>query len=38
MHPLLPEIELRDCFSHPKVVWGMGERFPTIKDLPWVEV
>ena len=35
---LLPEIEPRDCFSHPKVVWGMRERFPTIKDFPWVEV
>jgi hypothetical protein len=35
---LLPEIAVRDCFSHPKVIWGMRERFPTIKDLPWVEV
>jgi len=35
---LLPEIDPRDCFSHPKVVWGMRERFPGIKDLPWVEV
>jgi hypothetical protein len=35
---LLPEIEARDCFGHPKVAWGMRERFPTVKDLPWVEV
>ena len=35
---LLPEIEVKDCFGHPKAVWGMRERFPTAKDLPWVEV
>jgi hypothetical protein len=35
---LLPEIQPKDCFDHPKVVWGMRERFPTVKDLPWVEV
>jgi hypothetical protein len=35
---LLPEIQVRDCFSHPKVVWGIRERFPTVKDFPWVEV
>ena len=35
---LLPEIDAKACFSHPKVVWGMRERFPTVKDLPWVEV
>jgi hypothetical protein len=35
---LLPEIDARECFGHPKVVWGMRERFPTVKDLPWVEV
>jgi hypothetical protein len=35
---LLPEIETRQCFDHHKVVWGMRERFPTVKDLPWVEV
>jgi hypothetical protein len=34
----LPEIDPRSCFDHPKVVWGMRERFPTVKDLPWVEV
>jgi hypothetical protein len=35
---LIPEIDVKDCFGHPKVVWGMRERFPTVKDLPWVEV
>jgi len=35
---LLSEIDPRDCFNHPKVVWGMRERFPTVKELPWVEV
>lgn len=31
-------IDPHECFKHPKVVWGMNERFPTVKDLPWVEV
>lgn len=35
---LVPEIDARDCFRHPKVQWGMQKRFPTVKDLPWVEV
>lgn len=35
---LLPELDVAQCFGHPKVVWGMRERFPTVKDLPWVEV
>jgi hypothetical protein len=34
----IPEIPVRDCFKHPKVLWGMKERFPTVKDSPWVEV
>lgn len=34
----LPEIEISDCFKHAKVKWGMRERYPTVKDLPWVEV
>lgn len=34
----LPEIQIRECFKHPKVLWGMKERFPTVKDFPWVEV
>ena len=34
----LPEIDIADCFKHPKVLWGMRERFPTVKDFPWVDV
>jgi hypothetical protein len=34
----IPEIEIGDCFKHPKVLWGMKERFPTVKNFPWVEV
>jgi len=34
----IPEIPVRECFKHPKVIWGMKERFPTVQDLPWVEV
>ena len=35
---LIPEIPAKDCFGHPKVAWGIRERFPTTKDFPWVEV
>jgi hypothetical protein len=34
----IPEIDITECFEHPKVRWGMKERYPTVKDLPWVEV
>lgn len=34
----IPEISVKECFKHPKVLWGMRERFPTVRDLPWVEV
>ncbi len=34
----IPQINIKDCFKHPKVIWGMKERFPTVKDFPWVEV
>jgi len=34
----LPEIAIADCFKHPKVIEGMRERFPIVKDFPWVEV
>jgi hypothetical protein len=34
----LPEIPVAECFKHPKVLRGMKERFPTVKDHPWVEV
>jgi hypothetical protein len=35
---LLPEIDPSECFSHPKVLEGMRDRFPAVKELPWVEV
>ena len=35
---LLPEIQVTECFSHPKVIEGMRGRFPTVEDFPWVEV
>ena len=35
---LIPTLEVKDCFSHQKVVMGMRERFPLIKDFQWVEV
>jgi len=34
----IPEIAVADCFKHPKVLWGMKHRWPTVKDCPWVEV
>ena len=34
----LPEINIRECFTHPKVLWGMKERFPLVREFPWVEV
>lgn len=34
----IPEMAVKDCFGHPRVMWGMKERFPVVKDLPWVEV
>lgn len=35
---VLPEIPVADCFNRPRVIWGMNERFPAVKDLPWVDV
>ena len=34
----IPEIHITECFKHPKALWGMKKRFPTVKDFPWVEV
>jgi len=34
----IPEIPIEECFKHPKVLWGIKERFPTVSDYPWVEV
>jgi hypothetical protein len=35
---VIPEVSAKSCFTHPKVLWGMKERFPSVKDHPWVEV
>lgn len=35
---LIPAVDPATCFSHPKVLWGMKERFPKVRDLPWQEV
>jgi len=35
---LIPEVPIGACFTHPKVNWGIKERFPLVRDLPWVEV
>lgn len=34
----IPEIDLNECFKHPKVFWGIRNRFPLIQDLPWQAV
>jgi hypothetical protein len=34
----LPEILAAECFTKRKVIQGMKERWPLVKDLPWVEV
>lgn len=34
----IPGVDPGECFTHPKVLWGMKERYPTVKDYPWVEV
>ena len=34
----IPEISVLDCFKHPKVLLGMDNRWPSVKDYPWVEV
>ena len=35
---VLPEIKASECFTHPKVKSGIKERYPAVKDLPWVAV
>jgi hypothetical protein len=35
---ILPEISVAECFTHPKVIDGMRERFPLVADMPWVQV
>ncbi len=34
----IPEIQVKDCFKHPKAVSASKQLWPDIKDLPWVEV
>jgi hypothetical protein len=34
----LPTLDIGFCFSHPKVISGMRDRFPLVKECPWVEV
>lgn len=34
----IPEIPVIECFNHPRVIWGIKKRFPTVSDLPWEEV
>lgn len=35
---LLPEVPTSACFTHPRTAMGMRERWPKVKDRPWVEV
>ena len=35
---ILPEVTVASCFSHPKVVAGMRDRLPVVKDREWVRV
>jgi hypothetical protein len=34
----IPEIPISECFTHPRVIRDMKERFPTVESLPWEEV
>lgn len=35
---LIPAVEVKDCFSHPKVIEGIRERSAQVMDLPWEQV
>jgi hypothetical protein len=35
---ILPEVDVESCFTHPKVLAGMRDRFPLVANMPWVEV
>lgn len=37
-HPSLPEIEVANCFDHPRVKFGINVRFPKVKNREWIEV
>ena len=35
---LLPEVPVASCFTHPRVIASMRDRFPMVAHLPWVDV
>lgn len=35
---LIPEVTVESCFHHPRVQWSIENRFPSVKDLPWVNI
>jgi hypothetical protein len=35
---ILPEINVGECFTHPKNLAGMRDRFPLVAEMPWVHV
>jgi hypothetical protein len=35
---LIPAVPVGQCFTHPKVIIGMRDRFPLVQGEPWVEV
>jgi hypothetical protein len=35
---ILPEVGVEQCFTHPKNIEGMRERFPLVSGMPWVQV
>lgn len=35
---LLPEVSVAECFSQPKTIQDLRDRFPLVKDLPWIDV
>lgn len=35
---MFSEIPIAECFNHPRSIRRMNERFPAVKDLPWVDV
>jgi hypothetical protein len=38
VHPLLAEINPRDCFHHPRAKFGMEHRLPFVKNMKWETV
>lgn len=37
-HRGLPEVEVKDCFTHPRAIQGIQERPEKTKHLPWQDV